>query len=593
MTNDAAAVALEQLIKAANISRTVYVDDIFAFQDDIEVEQAIGWFAQALAMSQDRSLALMQVTFRGPDDDIWRQEFRDKWERLTRDERIAITNGISGILNSQLKRDNVVASKLKQLFPSEFDYREVSPSSWNQNKHEMLADESDDSCIICLFDLDLSADSGFSSTGAMSGGGLLKELLASQRGSKVFCGIFSHTIASIEDEGDYLQEFISSYGIDEPDTNRFLPLAKARLGDPMKFVDGFKKLLLHETCEIIKGYVLEILDDAHKAAVEKVRSLDVYAFDRMVMKTAYRENESEADIVIRLFQIFQRSNVRSQVLSLGSSSGLNERIAAARPLSEVKTIEEEFVYPQVRQIRIDELYENSDLTRNQPLAIGDIFVSLNGTGAESKSYVLLAQPCDLAVRQDGSRVQSFVSLIPIKKVSIGYGKDENNNRLWSKNFWSTRALIDNFFPTSDDLAILEFKNAISVRIDVLDLAVLNPDGRCRIDLKDTSIPNQLTDGWKKRLQKCMAFFNDVNSRLEIIRNMGNAKDSQRLQNDILKYIFPTSSAQAKLPKVIYDDGTFDFYLLRKRRYRQPGADHLLTSFTQYLSRAAKDFDFAE
>ncbi len=409
MKTDAAKLALQRLLDASGISHVVYIDDVFAFQQEVDVEQAIGWFAQALSRSEERSLALVSVIY-PVDDDIWRSEFRSKWSQLNPNERMEIIVGLSGILNSQLTKDTEIASQLMKLFPTSFDYRQLSPSAWIEQKHVILAETSRDSRIICLFDQDLSAESGFAATGSQSGGGLLKDLMENRKDSTVLCGILSHTIPSIEHESDYYRTFVTEYQIGELEPERFLPLAKLRLEDPMKFVDGLKKLLLNEIGERIKHATLDVLHNAQAIAMEKIRSFDIYTFDRIVLKSAHRENESEIETIVRLFQIYQRNEVRRQLADPNLVDSLFRLIMEARPTSQVETVNEEYVYPNVRRIRREELYENGGIIQNRPIESGDIFVSRQGTKDE-KAYILLAQPCDLAVRLDGTRTQEFVSLV--------------------------------------------------------------------------------------------------------------------------------------------------------------------------------------
>ncbi|MCK4541625.1 MAG: hypothetical protein KAU17_05240, partial [Spirochaetales bacterium] len=199
--------ALQSLLKSGNISRAVYIDDVFAFQGEVDVEQALGWFSEALAKSSEKTLALVTVTYPVPDDDILRTEFREKWNHLSLEKKADVVNGLSEVLNSQLGKDKDMASKLKQLFPVEFDYREVSPSVWMKQKNQILADIPENSRVICLFDQDLSAESGFTDKGSLSGGGLLKDLVDSHDKSNLLCGILSHTIDSIKAEHNYRETF--------------------------------------------------------------------------------------------------------------------------------------------------------------------------------------------------------------------------------------------------------------------------------------------------------------------------------------------------------------------------------------------------
>lgn len=576
---------LRDLLKSGNIGQAVYVDDIFAFNDAADVEQMIGWFTQALEKSQDQALALVKITYPVPDDDIWRTEFRTKWMQLESSDRTGVINGLIEILNSQLSKDRKVATILNDLFPEKFLFHEISPSTWLQQRDRILAETPKNTRLVCLFDQDLSAELGFTEIGARSGGGLLKELIEGQQDPSILCGILSHTIASIEAEHAHHGTFASENGLS---SENFLPLAKSRLDAPMNFVDGFKKLLLHKYGESIKQSALSVIGEGHKAAVQRIQSLDIYAFDRIILQAAHWENEWEIDTIVRLFQIFQRNEVRLRLSDLDTANSLSELIAKARPTSQVETVVEEYVYPRVNKIRIDELYEKADLIRYRPLESGDIFVCNEGT-EQQQFYILLGQPCDLAVRlKDGKRIQEFISLIPIVIEKDQY-KNKRTRSKWQE-YWSTQVILDKFSTDPKEVVILQFKNALSVRASVLDLAVLNSDGVCRIDICDVVVPAYLPEGWQSLFVNRIEFYTQLAAKLALLNGL-SVTDSVR--NELQQAILPEFSFPSNLPGVVYDNGKFDFGLKRVKRYRQPGTDGLLKSFMQFLSREAKEFDFAK
>jgi hypothetical protein len=204
--------------------------------------------------------------------------------------------------------------------------------------------------------------------------------------------------------------------------------------------------------------------------------------------------------------------------------------------------------------------------------------------------MLLAQPCDLAIRLDGNRTNEIVSLIPITAES--YSSKEIKSTIWWRNFWGTRVVLDNFSDDLESLSILHFKRAISVRAEVLDLASLNSDGECKIDIgADVTIPNHLTKGWKLRLDKVKQEFINLGKILEEYKTL-LAKHQNNDKNRLLAPVFPQYSIPSIFPKIPYTDGVFDFKLKRIERFRQPDAEGLLKSYTQYLSRDAKALDFA-
>ena len=56
--------ALQNLLNSGNISRAVYIDDVFAFRGEVDVEQALGWFSQALtkAPKKNTSVAFSNIS---------------------------------------------------------------------------------------------------------------------------------------------------------------------------------------------------------------------------------------------------------------------------------------------------------------------------------------------------------------------------------------------------------------------------------------------------------------------------------------------------------------------------------------------------
>ncbi len=103
--------------------------------------------------------------------------------------------------------------------------------------------------------------------------------------------------------------------------------------------------------------------------------------------------------------------------------------------------------------------------------------------------LLLAQPCDLTIRSNGTRARDIVSLIPIVVQEDKFDPNSGNRRIlntdlhsyWDK-FWSTRAILDGYVEDPAKIAVLEFKNAEWLKMDVLDLCVLNSEGACQINL---------------------------------------------------------------------------------------------------------------
>jgi hypothetical protein len=238
-------------------------------------------------------------------------------------------------------------------------------------------------------------------------------------------------------------------------------------------------------------------------------------------------------------------------------------------------------FPQIRPIRGKELYEAASLVIHTPLDVGDLFLNTN----KQVTYILLGQPCDLMVRSIGKRAgkrasdRLLVPLVPLHRIT----HDEYESK--PVNHWKTHAAINYYYPDSSDIAEIMFAEAEWVDVTVLDLAVLNPDGTCRLDMnKLPPIPDICTSGWKSRLENLFHRFSDDRGRLDKIQ-----KHVSRIKKQETKDLI----WQASIAPQSYSKGIFDFGFKRIGRYRQPGSDRLLKTFTHYLSRDADDADFAK
>jgi hypothetical protein len=162
------------------------------------------------------------------------------------------------------------------------------------------------------------------------------------------------------------------------------------------------------------------------------------------------------------------------------------------------------------------------------------------------------------------------------------------------SFWRVRFPLPYYTRATSDIGVVEFPQAQSVRVDVLDLAVLNDEGRCRLELtRNEPAPPQLNSGWKNRRQQIAAGFEQSRRTLDELRNrLEGAGLDDGTREDVLRAVMPkVSLTDFGLPELPYHDGVFDFGLHRISRYRQPGAGILLSEYTRYLSRPAEDHDF--
>lgn len=571
---------LQLITRATNISQIVYVDDFFEARFDVEV--VIAW----LNGVPEHQTADLQKTLPGINLDtpfeVWTHDLRVFWEGLPPERQREVALSISAIIGTRFSQDYQVVTRLSDYFPRKIAPHTLSPSEWIQQRDHILETATPESKVLCIFDQDLSEAAGFQSNGSRSGIGLLKDLIDQGKTESVVCCLLTHTITSLENEMTAWRALAQE---NELNLYQFLPLAKIRLSDnesPLLFADGIKKSILNLYCEKWKQAAVQVINTSTQKAISKIMDVDVYDFDYMIFQISLKEGIWEIESLIRLFQIFHRDEIRELVLDSQISNEFNTLIKNSRPISGIE-IDQKLCHhtPKVRPIRRKELYEASSLIRHTPIELGDIFVS----SKKQSTFIMLGQPCDLMVRSigkyAGKRTNDHLSvpILPFRRITA----EECKNK--PPHHWKTHALLRYFYEDSNDVVELAFSEAEWIEVTILDLSVLDPDGKCCINLNHIPlIPDICTIGWKTRLEGIITHFLDDNNRLISIHNHVKRIRNQQTKNLVQNALIFSQA---------YSKGIFDFGLQRIARFRHPGSDQLLKIFTQYLSRDAEEVDYAE
>lgn len=578
--------AIQSLIRNFQINRIIYVDDYF--EERFEVEPMIGW----LSDQQNNTLPQAQKIFADipfdADRDIWAQAFRNYWGNLPSTNQKEIALDVARILGKSLAQDNIAVGRFSGYFPGEIQVVLLSPTQWMIQKEELLLSASPQAKAMCFFDQDLSWASGFTNTGPRSGIGLVQEIIQRGNQDNVICCLLTHTITSLEGEMVAWRNLAKSNSLD---LHNFLPLAKLRLSDgesPVLFADGLKKAALNLHVEDIKKVAINIVKKGSQIALQELQNLDVYDFDQMVLRSSHNDGVWEAETLMRIYQIFQKDSFIRAMLGLGNSRKMAQNFELARKLNEVDLNSIlKYGYPQVKPIRRKELFEENSALLHAPLETGDIFSSLD----EQKLYVLLGQPCDLLMRKEGARNNPnlAVPLVLIEK--------ESATKKFASSYWKTHVKLDYYFLNCQNIAIISFAKSFHVNVDVLDLAVIHALGLCEIDIrkqKRRKPSTRFTPGWIIRTRKLIETFSNFEQDLKTIKTQLRNITDQDVQSKIWKATMPKISiTDLDLPAAPYENGVFNFGLKRVGRIRQPGAERLLKSYTQYLSRDADEVDFAD
>jgi len=570
---------LKELFGLIGIKRVICVDDEYG--DEPTIEEITGRCASLIGQrGQDifDDVDLLRAVHFGEDDVIWRGELAEIWDGLSPEDREVLAREVGRKDEAGRVDDPRDASILKELIRRASlqgdDFLELRPRDWRGQQRALLQ-EARGRTTLFLFDIDLTHDGGTDTEGLT----LLRNALASAQSAAheddVLCGLLTHRFRKSE-EYERWDETARDNGIDR---DRFVLISKDNLRtDPVGFARMVRLTVLNAQCGHLKNAAARVLHSAQRKALKRVAEINVYDFDRIVFDLSGQEGLWELDTIFRLHGLFLRDEARKAA----EGSGPLRRLAAhVRHISHIDAEQSRSAASTTWRIQRLELYESNVNTYHLPIELGDIFENID-TG---ERYVLLAQPCDLAVRSGGKRGSGLTEVTLAEIV-------EKNKRPPSSDMLRSFEL-KYFAPdaapaTSARSCWVDFRKRHTVALDVLDLSVYRADGSARLALGDRC-PKGVIPVWAERY-----------SRLE--------EGAKRVLHDyraLQRGRGTTEYAHLAIPKSSHTDvfkgkigterskPTLSYGCKRIDRLCQPHAGAMLTQFANYLARAAFDVDLGQ
>lgn len=418
--------SLEHVFKSLSLKHVFYVDDVFA---DTGGDGDVITDLIRARNADPEALAALLVHVPLENEELWLHEARTWWDAAGAEDRSRVAKGLEAIIGeTKLVLDFAAPEQLQELLPDFVQFEKVLPAEWPE-KRERLRESAPMNRILCLFDVNLG-DNEIEGR-QRSGIDLLSEALQMEGVEDVFFGLLS-TRFTVDNELSQWRGIVA----DRPELRnykgRFLPLAKERRDDLVQFAKGLEMMTLNAFCDRLKKAGCEALGIAHQAAVEKIQDLEVFDFEHIVLDGSRKEGASEADTLFRLFHIFHRDDAKKAMLANDSVKTFNKDVLQARAIREKRVGGTNSPPHQRLEIRHQELYEDGEILNgfHTPLRSGDIFRSAD----KSRWFVLLAPPCNLAVRENGKRRVERVMLVPIKLRTERWVKDTRLQRLETRVF---------------------------------------------------------------------------------------------------------------------------------------------------------------
>ena len=575
----------QSLLTSIGVSRIIVVDDEYR---RLEVEELIG-LCSVLASDEAGALPHLDGINFQADQAIWTGLVREKWETLDQQGRERVLargralqpvsprppNGNDSIDPQPGQDDTQAAESLEETLDQldGCEYVTLSLGEWRAQGNDLLSDDRAKNTVF-LFDKDFTKEDGTKDEGME----LVRQV---QTGGVGFCGLLSHTVP-VKGEHNAQMELSETYGLD---AERFIVIAKERLtDDPLdhyQFLRMLRFIGLSKRYAIVKSTTWSVFEKSVAEAETAVERLSVSDFDRIVFESSRREGVWEPDTLLRVFGILMRREARKR---LRQDEEILSAVSEARGISAMSeelanAMGTETASQEALRIQRYETYElGEELNRFQvPIDVGDIFRDIR----TSRPYILLTQPCDLMVREDGKRsydgkdgrMGALVELVFDGKRKLVFdGKKEKES--WGR--------LPFYHEDTGGSAFADFARAHHALLAILDLCVLRADGVVEIDV-DAACPALLIQPWKARYERLGTFFRRALDRCDKL-------ERKRVKKSLRLLTLPRLSATIGIQGTA-SDRTVHYGLERVTRLRQPWSGALLTAFAQYQARAAFEHPF--
>ncbi|MBR5377602.1 MAG: hypothetical protein IK135_00595 [Bacteroidales bacterium] len=519
---------VSHLLSSRHITKVIYVDEDF---------DSRGYEANSISYIRKHHLD-DGFLFASKDPEIAIQEFKQWWGNDS--DESARMNRIKewGIMRSE----NETEQKLSDLL-NENILECVSPDAFNSLDIENVFNESNQ--VLILMDQDLKEyGKGFD---------YLKKY---DNQDYIQCGLFSGKFSKDEEIEKWK---------DLCDYSKYIyPLSKNRVteGESNDIVEGLRNVLWLRQISKIKSLYSELLSKAVTDTSSYLSQLDPATFDYLVMAKSGKEGCWEFETLHRI-GCLKLNQLLEKDLFERSFEAFQKQTSDLRV---IRQIDEETI-PQVTDYAKDinqlDLYSDGEIINRfySQIGNGDIFQ------VNEKLYILLCQPCNLEIREDGNRNESvFVYLVPMETLST---KALDRLKNYMKNYQISNSRIVTFKSLE---YVLNYSKAFPTDIRILDLVSYNKEGKVKSEIDNDVFSQLIQPNMQLRYDILKASFEAV-------------ADENAVENEI-DAVEAIAIHQGKI-----DNETIDkLSINRVARLKDPRAQECLQELMAYLSRPAYPMD---
>lgn len=567
--------AIINFLKSLNIGKIIYVDDKCSINELFD-----DFMGKTINLKNSKpNIDFLNHLWNLPEL-VFKTKISELWESKNEEERRQLYVGLLTFDEDSEDLENSLAPlSLKKHLKTKIEL--FSPNEWVQKKNDTFNNIGEESKLLILFDIDFGKSP---LQDGRNGLDLAREVMLDDTvNNYVYCGIFSH-LFNVNQEYEKRNEFCGSHGFKK---TLFYTISKKRfLNDTHlpALAEGIRNALLIDKIEDLKQKSFEILKKSFNDSLAEINSMSPESFNHAIQKSSKQEGVWEVDTLYRLSNIITKNRALNAFSSKKTREKVYNTISKIREIESIATGSETPIdKASIKELRDKELFSHGSIinTIHYPISNGDIFK------IKDKEYILLTQPCNLALRKDGLRARNYNTGFLVELINVT--KDYYLNMSFAQRAICER--IEDKNGIDENVKLAQFSTFKIIDLHILDLCVFNDDGVCRIKISEKE-PKSLiiSESWVKRYKKIHKSFESFSNNIQIYKKL---KSNSKLE--LIDLIFKHGTFK---DFDLENDNCFNnrskvlqFNIHRLRNYKSPYSDDLLQKFMQYLSRNAFNHDF--
>ncbi|HEY5911127.1 MAG TPA: hypothetical protein VJA21_11040 [Verrucomicrobiae bacterium] len=543
-------------LAAAGITRIVWVDDFFASPSRDELAEAT--LGHILRLKERGSGKVDVPAFAAIDLARPKPEVEEACIEIMQnlgDEQLAEAvrqlAGLNGVVAvEQVAQPDLSPADFGELLGAFGDgLRTFSMATWTSTGVQQFGTAGDDTLF--LIDREFSRERA-----GLDGIDLLTELVKT---AGAFCILLTHTCTEAEQEQRRVDLAVEK-GLPP---HRFCVLSKRQSGGDsidVRFAQAIRSVMTHRFNGELAYMISEVTQESARNTAGVLTRQSVSDLEQVLFENPAEEGVLEYDVLLRVFQIQRRyalnralreERVQALIHRARNFRRKTTEFRSAKPLAEMTLF---------REWREREVFEDGAGLNalHAPLVCGDVFEC-----EEKERCILLAQPCDLMIRENGRRRAQAGLLVLVNEYVGEAGKPSAGGA----RYFDLRGVFRDGKQWQVD-----FQNAVVVDLSVMDLAVFNADGSVQLRRDHAQPAIALTGGWTRRLNRAMGEFfpKGADPRVPAI----------------------TIGRRAANLQGAVEGGWVKYPLRRVGRVEPATATAILAAWATFQTRAALDYDFA-